>query len=426
MNDFTQFKELDLPIPLHRALEKMGFLQPTPVQAKTIPLAFQNKDILASAQTGTGKTAAFAIPMLKKLVEQPDKQGLILVPTRELAAQIYDVLRVMAAGIRKRGVLVVGGESFNRQADGLYREFDYIVATPGRLNDHLDQGTADLSGIQCLVLDEIDRMLEMGFLGQIKAILRHVPKERQTMFFSATLPKEIGELAGSFLKNPERVSIGSVSAPVGQVSETTIRTTMREKNTVIRDEIAKREGLVLVFARTQARTERLADLLYGDGHRVVALHGGRSQAQRKAALQKFRNGSHRIMVATDLAGRGIDVLNIEHVINYDVPETREDYIHRIGRTGRGGKTGQALTLLVPEDSDGDEIVTGKRTPRNPSAKAQGPRRGFGHRSSGPGRRPDRYSDAPGGPRKPFRPFRRSSGGGRPPSFGHRSAPLGVQ
>lgn len=355
----------------------MGFTTPTPVQQQTIPAAFSGSDVLATAQTGTGKTGAFGIPLLTLLTESPQRQALILAPTRELAAQIFKVLGQMGRGLQHKGVLVIGGESFGRQADGLSSDWAYVVATPGRLNDHLEQRTVSLQHCDTLVLDEVDRMLDMGFLPQLKKILQHVSDQRQTLLFSATLPTEITRLAASFLKDPVRVTIGEVSRPAGQVKEETIRTTDAGKNTVLLKEMQERKGLILVFARTKSRTDRLAKMLHKEGHDVVALHGGRSQSQRKYALEKFRSGSHRIMVATDLAGRGIDVADIEHVINYDVPSTREDYIHRIGRTGRCGKTGNALNLLLGGDADGERVITGLK-PAGRVASV-GKRRAWGRR-----------------------------------------------
>ena len=365
-------------MPLARALDKMKFINPTPVQAETIPAALEGKDILATAQTGTGKTGAFGIPILAWLATDHTKQALILCPTRELAAQIFSVLRDMSQGLKLHGALVVGGESFGRQANDLDRGCDYIVATPGRLNDHLQEGTVDLSAVEILVFDEVDRMLDMGFAPQIKRIVRYLPEERQTLLFSATLPQEIVSLANQFLKNPVRVSIGAVSAAAADVKETTIQTTNEGKNTVILKELKERKGKVLVFTRTKSRTDRLARLLHQEGYPVVALHGGRTQSQRKYALEKFRSGSHRVMVATDLAGRGIDVLDIEHVINYDLPMTREDYIHRIGRTARCGKTGEALNLIVTGDREGEQILTGVKAPTRVVFRT---RSRFGGRSS---------------------------------------------
>lgn len=315
------------------ALEEMGFTSPTPVQQATIPAALEGKDILGTAQTGTGKTGAFGIPILASLYKHPGKVALILAPTRELAAQIQKVLHQMSKGSSLVSTLVVGGESFQRQARDLREGVDFIVATPGRLNDHLEQRTVSLSKVGYLVLDEADRMLDMGFLPQVHQIEKHLPKKRQTLLFAATLPTEVMALTKTLLRNPVRVAIGQISQPIAQVKQQTIR--------------------------TKSRAERLARLFNNKGHKVVHLHGGRSQHQRKQALDRFRNGSHRIMVATDLAGRGIDVVDIEHVINFDVPATRDDYIHRIGRTGRCGKTGFALNLLTAQDRGGEQIISGR-------------------------------------------------------------------
>jgi ATP-dependent RNA helicase DeaD len=356
----------------------MKFLTPTPVQAAAIPPALAGHDVLATAQTGTGKTGAFAVPLLTKLIGDHMSQALILVPTRELGAQIFKVLCQMGAGSKRRGTLVVGGESFGRQASDLYRGVDYIVATPGRLNDHLEEGSVNLEAIDTLILDEVDRMLDMGFAPQIKAIMRYVPKDRQTMLFSATLPDEIKSFAATFLRDPVRVAIGAVTEIASKVTEETIRTTNEGKNAIILKEMEAREGRVLVFTRTKSRTDRLARLLYQSGHDVVALHGGRTQAQRKQALDRFRSGHSRIMVATDLAGRGIDVPDIEHVINYDLPATRDDYIHRIGRTGRFGRTGTAINFLVSGDYEGERVISGAKAPA-PRTVFRSSRRNFRRR-----------------------------------------------
>ncbi len=338
----------------------MQFLQPTPIQSSAIPAALEGKDILGTAQTGTGKTGAFCIPLLAKLHANGRQDALILAPTRELAAQIHEVLQQMSRGMKLHGVLIVGGESFGRQVQELRRGADYIVATPGRLNDHLREGTLNLSRIGFLVLDEVDRMLDMGFAPQIKQIVKELPKKRQTLLFSATLPSEIEGLAKSLLTTPVRVEIGNVAQPSAEITEKTIHTTHHGKDAVVLSEVEQRMGKVLIFARTQSRSEQLAQLFFREGHEVVCLHGGRTQGQRKQALERFRAGTHRIMVATDLAGRGIDVTDIEHVINYDLPESREDYVHRIGRTGRFGKKGQAVNLLVTGDFMGEQVLSGAK------------------------------------------------------------------
>jgi superfamily II DNA/RNA helicase len=362
LKSFQSFKQLNLPLPLSRALEQMKFTIPTPVQAASIPAALEGKDILGTAQTGTGKTGAFGIPLLVSLYFQPRHQALILAPTRELAAQIHAVLGQLGCFTNFKGALVVGGESFHRQGKDLSGNPHYIVATPGRLNDHLERRSVSLARINHLVLDEVDRMLDMGFAPQIRRIMRYVPSSRQTLLFSATVPQELLGLAGQFLKDPVRIEIGPSCQPVPQIKEETVRTTQQGKNALLLKETEKREGRILIFARTQLRTQRVARMLYEKGHGVVCLHGGRSQAQRKQALNKFRRGSHRIMVATDLAGRGIDIDDIGHVINYDVPATREDYIHRIGRSARCGKQGEALNFLIAADMDGERVISGVKAP----------------------------------------------------------------
>lgn len=340
----------------------MEFLSPTPVQAAAIKPALAGRDILGTAGTGTGKTGAFGVPLLAALYPNPDKQALVLAPTRELAAQILRVLKLMSSETDLVGALVVGGESFQRQVAEIKKGVDYVVATPGRLNDHLDQRTINLVGVSLLVVDEVDRMMDMGFAPQIRRILQHVPKDRQTLVFSATLPEGVTRLVQTLVNDPIRVHIGSVERPVDQVTQEVVNCSEAEKTQVILREIKAREGRVLIFARTQSRTERLARVLDQNRIKVVAMHGGRSNGQRKDALRRFDTGSHRIMVATDLAGRGIDVTDIQHIINYDMPKTREDYIHRIGRTARYGKTGSALTLVTSIDFDSEFIVTGKKRP----------------------------------------------------------------
>jgi superfamily II DNA/RNA helicase len=384
VSSFSTFNELSLPDALSKSLGKMNFISPTPIQKQAIPVALEGKDILGTAQTGTGKTGAFGIPLLTRLYAEPTQQALILCPTRELAAQINQVLRQMGKGLGMYGSLVVGGESFRRQRDELERGADYIVATPGRLNDHLQEGTVDLSGINFLVLDEVDRMLDMGFAPQIKEIMKYLSKDRQTLLFSATLPKEIQGLANQLMKNPVRVAIDTELKAAPQIEQKTVETSMDGKNSLILKEIEERKGKILIFARTQIRTDRLATMLFREGHRVVRLHGGCTQWQRKDALDKFRRGTHTIMVATDLAGRGIDVTDIEHVINFDLPENHEDYIHRIGRTGRFGKAGQALNFVTPLDVDAERIITGVKP--KPKFQFRGGGRRFGGRSRGPSRR----------------------------------------
>jgi superfamily II DNA/RNA helicase len=346
LNDFTA---LNLSSDLMRALESMDYSKPTAIQAQSIPVGLTGRDLIGCAQTGTGKTAAFAIPMITRLIADPKKTALILAPTRELAAQIVSVTDQLCRQTRLKTVLLIGGVPISGQIRDLARHPRIIVATPGRLVDHLQQRTVSLANVGVLVLDEADRMFDMGFQPQLNEILRHVPKDRQTMLFTATLPAEVMALAGKHLKDPVRVDAGPVSKPAELITQQVVRTTHLEKNKTLAHEISSRDGSVLVFARTKARTDRVARMLRNLGHNVERIHGDRTQSQRTKAMEGFRAGKFRILVATDIAARGIDVPHIVHVINYDLPQCSDDYVHRIGRTGRAGATGYALALVTPED-----------------------------------------------------------------------------
>ena len=344
------FNELQLQEPIAKALQAMKFEKPTPIQAQSIPAGLDRKDIIACAQTGTGKTAAFSIPIVDRLLKHPQKSALILVPTRELAAQVTEVLRDLTRftpGIK--GVMLIGGMSMRPQIDKLRRGVRLVVATPGRLLDHLDRRTLKMDSLDILVLDEADRMLDMGFAPQLNKILPYLPKERQTLLFSATLPGNIEQLSARYLSNPIRVSVGAISRPVEKIQQSIVETTSAGKNETLVDELLAREGSVLVFARTKARTDRVAKHLQKYGHSVTRIHGDRTQGQRNAAVAGFRDGRFRIMVATDIAARGIDISHIANVINYDLPHVPEDYVHRIGRTARAGAEGQAISFVTPED-----------------------------------------------------------------------------
>lgn len=356
----TTFKDFPLPKKLHRNLEQMKFVSPTPIQTLSIPPALQGKDILGTAQTGTGKTAAFGIPLLSAIHNGEVENALILAPTRELAAQIFTVLRQMGRGLDVYGALLVGGENFGRQVNDLDRGADYFVATPGRLIDHLEQGTIRLNKVEILVFDEVDRMLDMGFAPQINQIVRKIPQQRQTLLYSATLPNEIMSLANRLLYKPVRAKVGSTTITAPKITERTVRTTVSAKSALLFKELEEIKGRVLIFTRTKSRADRLTTQLQREDHKAVVLHGGRTQGQRKQALEKFRNGRVDMMIATDLAGRGIDIDDIEYIINYDLPQSREDYIHRIGRTARLGKEGNALNFLTIQDFDGESIITGKK------------------------------------------------------------------
>jgi ATP-dependent RNA helicase RhlE len=342
------FTEMKLPPSIGRELSRMNFIQPTPIQEQAIPLILSGRDLVGLAQTGTGKTGAFGIPMAARLLSNSQAQALVLAPTRELAMQIHQFLKTLC-GQEIRCGLIIGGQSVKQDLRELGARPRILVATPGRLMDHMRKNPKLLSRISMLVLDEADRMLDMGFLPQIRTIIRGVPRERQTLMFSATFAGQVKELANSFLKNPERVTVGAESKPIEKIEQAVVQTSHKQKNEVLLDELNAREGAILIFARTKHRTDRLCRYLDSYGFKVGRLHGDRSQSQRKQAIEALRSGRIRILVATDIASRGLDIDGIEHVINYDLPQVAEDYVHRIGRTARNGREGKSLALLVPED-----------------------------------------------------------------------------
>ena len=348
MSDFSQF---NLPPSLAKNLAAINFTVPTPIQQQAIPAGLAGRDVRGMAQTGTGKTAAFVIPMLVRLNAQPHQGGLILAPTRELAMQIHAFIKQLSGkNFNLHPTLVIGGASMNQQARELRDGARVIVATPGRLVDHCNRFPKLLSRSSIVVFDEADRMLDMGFMPQIRMLIKGLPKVRQTMMFSATFPPEICKLAAEMLKDPAQVAVGDGVARVVQaIDQAVVRTTQKEKNGVLIDELNARQGPVLIFTRTKHRTDRLSRFLASYGYNVTLIHGDRSLSQRKEAIEGFRKGRFRILVATDIASRGLDIDGIAHVINYDLPQVPEDYIHRVGRTARNGKSGQALALLTPED-----------------------------------------------------------------------------
>jgi ATP-dependent RNA helicase RhlE len=346
----NRFAELKLPEQLEKALAAMAFETPTPIQAQAIPVALTGRDLIGCAQTGTGKTAAFGIPMITTLLSRPDRDALILVPTRELAAQVASVLEQLAKFLPEmKMTLLIGGVAMKPQLKSLARKPRIIVATPGRLLDHLRSRSARLDRTAMLVLDEADRMLDLGFAPQLQAILRFLPRERQTLMFSATLPPDIERLARDYLRDPQRVQVGPVSQAVPKIEQKIREVSGGDKNSALLDELNARQGTALVFARTQHRTDRVARYLESYGVEVARIHGGRSQGQRNRALDGFRDGTFRVLVATDIAARGIDIDHVAHVINYDLPNVPEDYIHRIGRTGRAGRSGEAISLISHEE-----------------------------------------------------------------------------
>lgn len=345
------FNEAGLPLPLLRSLERMGFTTPTPIQAQAIPPAMLGRDIMGTAQTGTGKTAAFGVPLVSMLLNSPRGSALVLLPTRELAAQVMDALQQLLGDTRIPTALLIGGESMPKQFQQLKMRPRLIVGTPGRINDHLERGTLMLHDTRFLVLDETDRMLDLGFGMQLETMARYLTAKRQTLMFSATLPDNILKLSAKYLSDPVRVSIGSTTATATNVTEEHVRVGEADKYARLLSELEKRAGTVIVFVKTKWGAEKLANKLRKQSHQAEALHGNLKQNQRERVISGFRAQKHRILVATDIACRGLDIPHIAHVINYDLPQCPEDYIHRIGRTARAGATGEALNLLTPQDGD---------------------------------------------------------------------------
>src|SRR3954467_10401633 len=346
------FSALGLSHPVLDGVKAMGYVQPTPIQLRAIPMIMNGRDVIGSAQTGTGKTAAFALPILSRLQHRAGvTRALILEPTRELAAQVETAIRDFARFTDIRVAVVFGGVGYGRQREALQSGVDIIVATPGRLLDHMNQGTCRLDRVEYLVLDEADRMLDMGFLPDVKRIVQKVPQKRQTMLFSATIPPQIDSLIKWAMKNPETIEIGVRRSPASTVKHVVYPVAENQKSDLLRALLDKvNYESVIVFCRTKNRADRIAHLLKKNNHAVAILHSNRTQKEREQALAGFRNGKYEVLVATDIAARGLDILKVSHVINFDVPQHPEDYIHRIGRTGRAEAEGDAFTLMVAEDS----------------------------------------------------------------------------
>jgi ATP-dependent RNA helicase RhlE len=349
----VNFDQFNLDPRLMAGIKRAGFETPTPIQKAAIPPALAGSDLIGTAQTGTGKTAAFVLPILHKLLSGPRRvaRALIVTPTRELADQINDTIRELAAGTQIRSATIYGGVGPAPQIKALRDGVEILVACPGRLLDLIAQNQARLGGIEILVLDEADRMFDMGFLPDVKRIIKAVPARRQTLLYSATFPKEIEELASMSLRDPQRISLG-ISRPAQTVRHALYPVPQHLKTGLLLALLRKTDtDSVLIFTRTKHRAERLAKQVAHAGFRVTSLHSNRSQNQRQAALGGFKAGHFQIMVATDIAARGLDVDSISHVINFDMPDTADAYIHRIGRTGRAERTGDAFTLVTPEDNE---------------------------------------------------------------------------
>jgi len=345
------FEQFSLDPKITAAVKAAGFTIPTPIQRQAIPIVLQGRDVMGLAQTGTGKTAAFVLPILQRLTTGPLRQvrALILAPTRELAEQIHNAISDLGRNSRARSVSIYGGVSKHNQVAALRRGAEIVVACPGRLLDHIRDGLIDLSQVEVLVLDEADRMCDMGFLPDIRRILRHLPQQRQTLFFSATMPADIRSLANSILKNPVPVQIGTMT-PVETVSHSLYPVSDALKPKLLLAMLQQTPtARVLIFTRTKRRARNLAINLEKNGYRVSALQGNMTQNRRQAAINGFRGGKYDILVATDIAARGIDVSQISHVINFDMPDTADAYTHRIGRTGRAHQTGEAFTFTMQAD-----------------------------------------------------------------------------
>jgi ATP-dependent RNA helicase RhlE len=347
---FERFSEMPLSAYMQGRLEAARFQAPTPVQGAAIPQALAGKDVLATAQTGTGKTLAFLVPVMEQLLKQTAKGigALVLVPTRELAIQVVDQYNLLRGGQLASAAAVVGGMSEGGQLHAIRKGARLVVATPGRLEDLLDRRLLSLNAVRILVLDEADRMLDMGFLPAIRRIVAGLPKERQTMCFSATMEGSVAQDVREYLRNPVRLSFGSTLKPAENVRMQAFEVGADRKQEMLQRLLAKETGRCLVFSRTKRGTERIAKSLNREGFSAAMIHGDRSQSQRNAALAGFQQGRFRVLVATDVAARGIHVENIAHVINYDLPEVAENFIHRVGRTARAGAHGVASTIFVKE------------------------------------------------------------------------------
>ncbi len=364
-----KFDEFDLDPRCLSVLNQMEIETPTPIQEAAIPVALQGTDVLATAQTGTGKTLGFVLPALSRLAQEKPRRNrmLVLAPTRELCIQVESVVNVFARALKLSSMLIYGGVGFGKQNAQLKSGCDIIVATPGRLLDHMGRGSLRFNDLETLVIDEADRMLDMGFLPDIRQILRHLPKERQTMFFSATFAPALESLASEMLHEPERIMAGAVSCPVDTVKQVLYPVRTEEKSGLLLKLLKETEvEAAVIFLRTKERTDRLAKTLKKSGYKATALHGDLPQQRRQRALTGFREGRYNILVATDVAARGLDIDEISHVFNYDIPPTADDYVHRVGRTARAQREGHAVTFVTPTDFNAlgtIEKAVGRNLPR---------------------------------------------------------------
>ena len=403
------FDHLGLDPALVRAVYRLGYEAPTPIQREAIPPILTGRDVIGTAQTGSGKTAAFLLPILQRLLKQaPGRtRALVLSPTRELAAQTETAFRGLAKGTKLRAQAVYGGVGMAPQEHALRGGVDVVVATPGRLLDHMGRRNVDFRGLQVLVLDEADRMLDMGFLPDVRRIVDALPRERQTLLFSATMPPEIEQLSRTIMKNPVRIAVSPQHRPPPTIRHEVYTVPQHLKTSLLLRLLGREDMMsVLVFVRTKRRADRVARQVEQAGFEVARIHGDRSQSQRETALAGFRSGRHQVLIATDVAARGIDVEGISHVINYDVPPVPTDYVHRVGRTARMDAEGDAITLVSHEeepDIRGIERILGRSIPRvtlpDFDYNAPPPPRVRGHEGT---RHPSRQRRAPGGDRRSYR------------------------
>ncbi len=444
----TDFKSLGLSDRLLERLAEQSLSEPTPIQAKAIPVVLEGRDVMGLAQTGTGKTAAFGLPIIQMLTAQRRRpapravHALILAPTRELAKQIEASLAKFAQGTPTRITVVTGGASLNAQADRLSKGCDILVATPGRLIDLMDRRAVTLSDVRFLVLDEADHMLDMGFIHSLRKIARLIPEERQTLLFSATMPKLMAEVADSYLKDAVRIEVSPAGKPVERIAQGVHFTTQGDKAKVLEDYLLKhRDERAIVFARTKHGAEKLMKLLVSWGYEAASIHGNKSQNQRDKALAEFKAGVLNVLVATDVAARGIDIPKVAHVYNYDVPNVPENYVHRIGRTARAGLEGRAVTLCAPAELEelraiekamkaavpvlvdapwvaGPSVAAAKPAQRGRPQRSRPPQ-GGGVKSAAPGEqaKPTAHPASPGKPRGPQTP--KATGPSQPRGDGPR-------
>ena len=405
------FKSIKIEDSLKHSLSRMNFIKPTPIQGLAIPVALEGKDILGTAQTGTGKTLAFSIPLINKLILDRSAFALVMCPTRELASQVMDAIKsIISDKINIRTALLIGGESMQKQLRQLGNRSRIIVGTPGRINDHLKRKSLNLSATKYLVLDETDRMLDMGFTPQIEMVLKFVPKNHQTLLFSATLPQNILRISERYLNRPERISTGATSIPIAKIKQETLQVFKENKYDELVDQFLQRKGSILVFVKTKRNADKIVKRLKEEGHSADAIHGDLRQSKRDRVINSFRKGLKCILISTDVAARGLDIPLIPHVINYDLPQIPEDYVHRVGRTARAGSEGSALTFLTPDD----------RLMWNSINKLIDPN--FKILTSGPGKnsKNKRREKRSNNKKKEFRKMKRFKSKGRRKSFGRVS------